>query len=79
MLRDQIANLQVLAAAEAVSAKGDFRVSDLVDKTGWGKSKVYAVVERAEELGCIAETETRGVYRFIRISAVPPLELPDEV
>jgi hypothetical protein len=40
---------------------------------------VYMVLGRAEELGCIAETEVRGVYTFIRNSAVPPLELPDAI
>jgi hypothetical protein len=68
---------ELLDAAE--SLQHDFRASDLIEKTGWGKSKVYAVIARAEELGCIAETETRGVYRFMRNSAVPPLELPDAI
>lgn len=68
---------ELLEAAESI--KTEFRISDLVDKTGWGKSKTYAVVQRAEELGCIAESETRGVYRFVRNSAVPPLELPDAI
>jgi len=70
---------ELLSAAEDLYAKGTFRVSDLIEKTGWGKSKVYMVLARAEELGCIAETEIRGVYNFIRNSAVPPLELPDEI
>jgi len=68
---------ELLFAAEELHATGTFRVSDLIEKTGWGKSKAYQVLVRAEELGRIAETETRGVYRFIRNSAVPPLELPD--
>ena len=51
---------ELLDAAE--SLQHDFRASDLIEKTGWGKSKVYAVIARAEELGCIAETETpRGL------------------
>jgi hypothetical protein len=68
---------ELLDAAEALQR--EFRVSDLMEKTGWGKSKVYAVVSRAEELGCVAETETRGIYHFIRNSAVPPLELPNAI
>jgi hypothetical protein len=68
---------ELLEAAESI--KGDFRVSDMMAKTGWGQSKTYAVAERAKELGCIAETETRGVYRFVRSSAVPPLELPEAI
>jgi len=67
----------LLDAAE--SLQRDFRISDLVEKLGWGKSQVYEVLGRAEELGCVAETESRGVYHFIRNSAVPPLELPDEI
>ena len=68
---------ELLDAAE--SLQNDFRISDLVQKTGWGKSKVYAVIGRAEELGCIAETDIRGIYHFILNSAVPPLELPDAI
>ena len=70
---------ELLAAAEELHAKGSFRSSDLIEKTGWGKSKVYMVLARAEELGCIAETEIRGVYKFIRNSTVPPLELPEVI
>jgi hypothetical protein len=70
---------ELLSAAEELHAKRDFRASDLIEKTGWGKSKLYMVLARAEELGCIAETEVRGVYNFIRNSAVPPLELPDAI
>ena len=70
---------ELLSAAQELHGKGTFRVSDLVEKTGWGKSKVYMVLTRAEEVGCIAETEVRGVYSFIRNSAVPPLQLPDGI
>jgi hypothetical protein len=71
---------KLVAAGEKLGTKnGTFHVCDLIEKTGWGKSKVYAVLERAEELGCIGETETRGLYRFIRSSGVPPLELPETV
>jgi hypothetical protein len=70
---------ELLTAAQELHGKGTFRVSDLIEKTGWGKSKVYMVLTRAEELGCIAETETRGIYHFIRNSAVPPLALPDAI
>ena len=68
---------ELLESAESINS--EFRVSDLLVKTGWCQSKTYAVLKRAEELGCIAESENRGVYRFIRNSAVPPLELPDAV
>jgi hypothetical protein len=70
---------ELLAAAESLQEKGSFEVSDLMTKTGWGKSKCYAVLGRAEELGCVAQTDIRGHYRFIRNSAVPPLELPDSI
>ena len=70
---------ELLDAAEAISArKPEFRASDLIERTGWGQSKVYAVLDRAEELGCLAESD-RGIYRFIRRSIVPPLTLPDSV
>ena len=70
---------ELLAAAESLHSKGEFRVSELIEKTGWGKSKAYMVLTRAEELGCIAETEVRGVYKFIRRSIVPPLQLPEKI
>jgi hypothetical protein len=68
---------ELLAAAESLG-ECEFRVSDLMEKTGWGKSKLYTVLQRAEDLGCIGEVE-RGVYRFIRRSVVAPLELPDTI
>lgn len=71
---------ELLRAAEILGkVNGNFRISDLVAEIGWGKSKTYAVVHRAEELGCIAETETRGVYHFVRSSEAPPLELPEAI
>jgi len=70
---------ELLEAAQQLKDKANFRASDLIEATGWGKSKTYAVLERAEELGCIAETETRGVYSFVRNSVVPPLALPERV
>jgi hypothetical protein len=56
-----------------------FRIPDVIRETGWGKSKAYQVLARAEELGCIAEAEKRGYYRFVRSSEIPPLELPKEL
>ena len=70
---------ELLSAAKDLSAKGTFNAADLIEKTGWGKSKVYQVLGRSEEFGCVAETETRGLYHFIRNSAIPPLQLPDEI
>lgn len=70
---------ELLSAAQRLVDNSAFRASDLIETTGWGKSKVYAVMQRAEELGCIAESETRGVYSFIRNSAVPPLDLPKQI
>jgi hypothetical protein len=55
-----------------------FSVVDLIGRIRWGKSKTYKVLNRAEELGCIAETK-RGVYRFLRSSLLPPLNLPEKV
>jgi hypothetical protein len=58
----------------------EFSIADLIGVTGWGKTKTYDLVKRAEEeLGCIAETETRGRYRLLRNSAVPPLKLPETI
>ena len=43
---------QLLAAAQQIKAD-DFSVADLTGKTGWGKSKTYAVLDRAEELAAL--------------------------
>lgn len=69
---------ELLRAAEALqSAKGHFNVGDLMEKTGLGKSWTYEVLKRAEDLGCIAEIEPRGSYRFVRQFPISPLELPE--
>ncbi len=56
-----------------------FKVGDLIETSGWKKSKTYELVKRAMENGCIVDTETNGQYRFVRGSAVPPLNLPESV
>lgn len=58
---------------------GDFSVADLMGKTGWGKSKTYLVLGRAEELGCIVENEKRGRYRLLRENPEETLNLPTKL
>ena len=74
---DEVLSELLQAAFEVQQKCGALRVSDLIVETGWKKSRLYAVLDRAVELGCIAETETRGLYRFIRNSTIPPLQLPE--
>jgi hypothetical protein len=57
----------------------EFSVAELTRKTGWGKSKTYLVLNRAEELGCIVEGETRGRYSLLQEHPVPELNLPKEI
>jgi hypothetical protein len=65
---------------EVLGARGtEFSIADLMAKTGWKKTKAYEMASRAEEVGCIAETEKRGRYRVIRAHSDPPLALPDKV
>jgi len=58
--------------------QAEFTVADLLAKLDWGKSKTYEVLKRAEELGCIADTE-RGRYRFLRATESGSLNLPETV
>ncbi|HXY15264.1 MAG TPA: hypothetical protein VEI26_12255 [Terriglobales bacterium] len=57
----------------------DFCVADLMQETGWGKSKTYAVLNRAEELGNVAEREKRGRYRLLHSRVEPLLTLPAKI
>jgi hypothetical protein len=68
----------LLKAAESFGS-GEFRVPDLMHKTGWHKTKAYEVLSRAEELGCIAEGEGRGCYVYVQSSAESPLALPADI
>jgi hypothetical protein len=71
----------LVKAAQAVSASDcwptEFSVAELVRETGWGKSKVYQVLQRAEELGCVCQAQGWGKYRFIRALNRSNLNLPD--
>lgn len=68
---------ELLEAAEVIA--NGFTVADLIGRLKWGKTKTYQVLERAEELGCVAETERRGCYRLIRKQIDPPLNLPAKI
>jgi hypothetical protein len=57
----------------------DFSVADLMQETRWGKSKTYQVLDRAEELGCIAQGDIRGRYRLVHKQTEAPLNLPPKV
>ena len=54
-----------------------FTVTDLMTKLGWRKSKTYEVLRRAEELGRIGETGSRGSYLPLRSPPALGLNLPD--
>jgi DNA-binding IclR family transcriptional regulator len=57
----------------------EFSVTEIMLTMGWKKSKAYEVLNRAEELGCIAEGEKRGRYSLLRHSVETPLNLPDKI
>lgn len=63
----------------ARSATGEFTVADVMSKTGWGKSKTYEILQRAEDLGHVAPSLTRGFYRFLRDIRELDFKLPDRL
>ena len=67
---------ELLKVTESLGT-GDFKAADIMAKTRWKKTKTYALLARAEELGSIAAGDTTGCYRFVRASTVPPLDLPE--
>jgi hypothetical protein len=69
----------VRAAALLHGAHKDFPVADLQANLGWGHTKTYEVLNRAKDLGCVADTETRGLYRFLHGLMESPLDLPETV
>jgi hypothetical protein len=69
---------ELLQAAADLKAEV-FPVADLIRETGWGKSKTYQILARAEDLGCIVEAESRGRYQLLRKQAEVPLNLPTKI
>jgi len=57
----------------------DFSDADLMQKTGWGKSKTYSVLGRAEDLSCIGEGYQRGRYQLLSNHVEAPLNLPPKL
>ena len=57
----------------------EFSVADLIQWLGWGQTKVYEVLSRAKDIGCIGDADKRGQYRFIRGTTESPLDLPPTV
>jgi hypothetical protein len=54
-----------------------FSVTDLMRGIRWGHTKVYELLRRAKEMGCIGDDESRGKYKFLRDHPAPFLKLPD--
>jgi len=53
------------------AGEGSITAADIIAGTGWGKSKAYELLKRAEELGCMVEaggasTDLLGVPLFRR-------------
>lgn len=44
----------------------EFAVADLMPGLGWGHTKVYELLNRAKERGCVGEGASRGRYKFLR-------------
>jgi hypothetical protein len=70
---------ELLKAAQTFQGPG-FSVADLMGQLRWGKTKVYEVLSRAQDLGCIAPDEfQRGRFVLLRAEADPALDLPPDV
>jgi hypothetical protein len=70
----------VQAASKAVGRyDGKFTAADLMEQTGWGKSKVYQVLDRAQEMGLIVPADQRGEYRLLNKDVDHPLNLPAKI
>ena len=75
---DNVVSELVSAAALAQIHGNDFAAVDLIRSLGWGKSKTYAVMTRAEELGCIANSSW-GRYVFLRNHTNDEIALPSGI
>jgi len=69
---------ELLKAAQALG-NPIFSIADLIEATGWRKSKTYQVHARAEELGYIAPAEGWGRYRLMTTRDEGALNLPAKV
>jgi hypothetical protein len=67
---------ELILAAGRLSS--EFSAAELIQPTGWKKSKVYEVLARAEEIGCIVEIQ-RGLYHLVSKDVVNPLHLPTKI
>jgi len=71
---------ELLHVSEALHGTGEnFNVADLMRELRWGKSKVYEVLARAEDLGCVGKTEGWGRYAFLRRNSDDAIELPSGI
>jgi hypothetical protein len=71
-------NVAELLQAATKVGRDEFSVADLIQSTGWGKTKTYQVLSRAEEIGRIVQVE-RGSYRILRKDGEPQLNLPAKI
>jgi hypothetical protein len=62
----------------ARSFQRDFTVAELIERIGWGKTKTYDILSRAEERGYVAPAGYPR-YRFVKDVTTSGLELPDEL
>lgn len=71
---------QLLGFAEKIAEeKTEFTVADIQRESAWGHTKAYELLNRAMEVGSLAQGSERGKYVFLRKSAIPALNLPDTV
>ncbi|MBV8478648.1 MAG: hypothetical protein JOZ36_18465 [Acidobacteria bacterium] len=68
-----------LVKAAKELGKPEVTVFDLMMGTSWCKSKTYAVLGRAEELGNLAQGDRRGCYRLMHDHVESLLNLPAKV
>jgi hypothetical protein len=73
--------LKAVEKLRAFFTHGDktFAVSDIMKELRWGQTKAYQILNRALEVGCIADGDRRGQYRYIRGTTDSLLQLPTTV
>lgn len=71
---------ELLQTAQVLqAAKAEFTVAHLMERTGWGQTKTYGVLNRTLDLGCMVQGDVRGYFRLLSVSSPPPLKLPERV
>src|SRR5262249_15961405 len=70
---------EFLTAVKHESEGFKFSVEEMMQKTGWKKTKAYEVLKRLEDAGIVIPAEPRGAYVLARRMPEPKLTLPEKL